>query len=82
MVEKLRAENKGKEEKLRGFKEGEVKEVSKEDMERVEKEWRYWSGKRTGRKRAFEELEDVILVSGTMTREELWERAGIEEEDA
>lgn len=79
LVEKLRVENEGKRERLEGYKSRREKQVTKEEMESVEKEYRYWSGKRLARKRAFDALEDLFLAG--MSREELWEKAGIEGEE-
>jgi 26S proteasome regulatory subunit (ATPase 3-interacting protein) len=76
MVNKLREENKAKGEKLNGFRDGSVKMVTREEVERVDKEFRYWGGKRGARKNAFGNLEGVLLEG--MSREEVWERAGVE----
>ena len=78
LVEKLRAENEKKREKLEGYKSGREKLVTKGEMEAVDKEYQYWGAKRQARKRAFDALEDYFLVG--MCREELWEKAGIEGE--
>lgn len=79
LVENIRAENKLKMEKLTGLKEGSVKQISKEDMETVEKEWRYWTTKKKGRKNAFDNLQGQF--ADAMPKAELWEKAGIESED-
>jgi hypothetical protein len=42
----------------------------------TEKEWKYWSGKCSARKKGFKDVEGVLLEG--MSREELWERVGIE----
>jgi 26S proteasome regulatory subunit, ATPase 3, interacting protein len=78
MIEKLKGENKRKEEKLKGFREGSVRIVTREEVERAEREERYWGVKRRARKEAFLGLE-AILREG-MTKEEIWERAGLEED--
>jgi 26S proteasome regulatory subunit (ATPase 3-interacting protein) len=78
MIEKLREENKVKSEKLKGFKEGSVKILTREEAEMAEKELRYWGVKRRVRKNAFDGLEGVLMEG--MTREEIWERAGLEED--
>jgi 26S proteasome regulatory subunit (ATPase 3-interacting protein) len=78
LVEKLHVENEKKKEKLEGYKSGREKLVTKGEMEAVDKEYRYWAAKRQARKRAFDALEDYFLVG--MSREELWEKAGIEGE--
>jgi 26S proteasome regulatory subunit (ATPase 3-interacting protein) len=78
-VEKLRKENEKKRERLEGYTSEREKLVTKEETERVDKDFRYWSAKRQARKRAFDELEDIFLAG--MSREELWEKAGIEGED-
>jgi 26S proteasome regulatory subunit (ATPase 3-interacting protein) len=78
MIEKLREENKVKSEKLRGFKEGSVRILTREEVETAEKELRYWGVKRRARKSAFDGLEGMLMEG--MTREEIWERAGLEED--
>jgi hypothetical protein len=78
MIETIRSENAAKREKLRGFKDGSIKQVSKEEMEGVEKEWKYWNGKRRVRKSAFEAVEDQLRDG--MTKEEIWEKAGLEQD--
>lgn len=50
--------------------------VSKEEMERVAKEWKYWDGKRRARKVAFGNLEAMLLER--WEREEIWEMCGVE----
>ena len=80
MVDKLRASNAGKAEKLNGLKTGEVEQVSKEDMARVEKEHKYWTMKRRVRKQAYEVLEDMLLGNGEKTREELREELGVDDD--
>jgi hypothetical protein len=76
MVEKLREENKAKGEKLSGFRDGSVKMVTREEVETVDREFRYWGQKRVVRKNAFGNLEGVLLEG--MSRDEVWERAGVE----
>jgi 26S proteasome regulatory subunit (ATPase 3-interacting protein) len=78
LVDKLRTENEKKQKKLEGYKSGSEKLVSKEEIEGVDKEYRYWNAKRQARKRAFDVMEDYFLAG--MSREELWEKAGIEGE--
>lgn len=78
LVSQLQTSIKEKREKLEGFKSGNVKMVTKEELERIEKEYRYWSTKRKARKIAFENLEAELLVG--FTKEEIWERAGLEED--
>ena len=77
IIDKLRIENAAKAEKLHGFKSGQVKQVSKEEMVRVEKEFKFWGLKRRVRKAAYENLEDVLLGTGK-GREEIREEAGVE----
>ena len=78
-VEKQRTENEEKRERLEGYRNGREKMVTKEEKEKVDAEYKYWAAKRQARKRAFDNLEDLFLAG--MTREELWERAGIEGEE-
>lgn len=75
----LRAENERKRERLEGYKSGREKLVTKEETETVDREYRYWSARRQARKRAFDDLEDLFLAG--MSRDELWEKAGIEAEE-
>lgn len=77
-VEKLTVENAAKRDKLHRFKEGAVKTVKREDVERVERELVYWGKKRRARKVAFENLEEHLLAG--MSREDIWEKVGIEPE--
>lgn len=79
LVEKQRTENEEKRERLEGYRNGREKMVTKEEKEKVDAEYKYWAAKRQARKRAFDNLEDLFLAG--MTREELWERAGIEGEE-
>lgn len=79
LISSLQASNAAKKEKLEGFKSGEVKIVTKEELEKVEKEFKYWAKKRGDRKKAFQGVEDILL-QGEMSREDIWEKAGIEED--
>jgi 26S proteasome regulatory subunit, ATPase 3, interacting protein len=87
MIATLQQNNEKKKEKLQGLKDGTVKQVSKEDVERIEKEERYWKARAKGRKEAFKVLEELALGASAgedgvgMTREELWEKVGIEGDD-
>lgn len=56
-----------------------MKIVTKEELEKVEKEFKYWAKKRGDRKKAFQSVEDILL-EGEMSREDIWEKAGIEED--
>jgi len=77
-IEKLREENELKSEKLRGFNEGSVKILTRVEVETAERELRNWGMKRRARKSAFDGLEGMLMEG--MTREEIWERAGLEED--
>lgn len=79
MVRNLRAENERKIVKLTGIKTGTVKLISREELEAVEKEWRYWSAKKRTRQNAFDALEAQLVEA--MSKEELWEKAGIESDE-
>ena len=50
---------------------------SKEEMASVEKAHRYWSRAKTGRKRAYEELESLIMEGGK-SMEDIREELGVE----
>ncbi|TVY23764.1 Homologous-pairing protein [Lachnellula hyalina] len=80
IVSNLRASNAEKRERVQGFKDGGVKMVTKEESGRVEKESKYWALKRRVRKECFLTLEAMFLEG--MPRDEVWERAGIEDGDA
>ena len=54
--------------------------MSKEDMARVEREYKYWVMKRKVRKQAYEVLEDMLLGNGEKTREELREELGVDDD--
>lgn len=45
-----------------------------DERERVEGEWRRWKRTRDARKRAYLELEAMLLDSGVITKEALWVR--------
>ncbi|KAG4418154.1 hypothetical protein IFR04_008675 [Cadophora malorum] len=75
-VDRIRLENQAKSEKLRGFKEGSIKTVTREEVEKVEKDLKHWGAKNLARKKAFVNLEAVLLDG--MSREDIWEKAGIE----
>jgi 26S proteasome regulatory subunit (ATPase 3-interacting protein) len=75
----LTSENKVKKEKLDAFLNGRVSQVSKEDVGKVEKEYKYWAVKKRERKRAYEGLEDLLM--GGMTREEIREKCGVESDE-
>lgn len=53
--------------------------VTKSEVEKVDREVREWSAKRKRRVEAFQNLE-AVLLQGEWGREELWERAGVEED--
>jgi 26S proteasome regulatory subunit (ATPase 3-interacting protein) len=71
--------NKLKAENLKGFKEGIMKMVTKEEVAKVDRELKEWGIKRKKRIEAFRGLEDACL-QGPWKREELWEKAGLEED--
>lgn len=78
-IEALRAEIKLKKETLEGYKRGQINKLTRDEVMKVEKELKYWTLKRLARKRSFQNLEDLLLE--TKSREELWEEAGIEEDN-
>lgn len=81
IVCELQVSLKEKKEKLEGYKSGTVKMITKEELDKTEKEWKYWSQKRMMRKKAFKELEgDLLDAMEGLTREDLWDKAGIEED--
>jgi len=78
-IKDFQEEKAKKEAKLEGLRSGEVKQVTREEVEGCEREWAYWGKKRVLRKRAFEEVEGRLMEVGK-TREEIWEGAGAEGE--
>lgn len=70
----METDKKDKEERLRVLRAGSVKPVNVEEREKVEGEWRRWKGIRDRRKRAFGELEGMLLDSGVIGKEALWVR--------
>jgi 26S proteasome regulatory subunit, ATPase 3, interacting protein len=79
LITTLTESNKLKAEKLKGFREGSAKMVTKEEVAKVDRELKEWGIKRKKRMDAFRGLEDACL-QGPWTREELWEKAGLEED--
>lgn len=79
-VERMREENKEKGERVKAFQEGTVKSVTTEEVERVEKDLKYWGAKRVIRKKIYGDLEGMLLDGMGMPREELREQAGVEED--
>jgi 26S proteasome regulatory subunit (ATPase 3-interacting protein) len=79
LITTLTESNKLKAEKLKESREGGVKMVTKEEVAKVDRELREWGIKRKKRMDAFRGLEDACL-QGPWTREELWEKAGLEED--
>jgi 26S proteasome regulatory subunit (ATPase 3-interacting protein) len=76
MVQNLQEDIKTKREKLYGFKNGSAKIVTKEESETIEREFKYWSARRKGRKDAFANLEANLLEG--LTTEEIMDKAGLE----
>lgn len=79
LISSIQQENKLKAEKLREFKEGAVKMVTKEEVSKVGREVKEWAVKRKKRMDAFKGLE-AMLMQGPWSKEELWEKAGVEED--
>jgi 26S proteasome regulatory subunit (ATPase 3-interacting protein) len=79
LISTLTETNRLKVEKLRGFKEGGVKMVSKEEVMNVDREVKEWTTKRKRRMDAFKGLEEICL-QGPWKKDELWEKAGLEED--
>lgn len=77
MVDSLRAENKMKKEKLIGFTTGSVKMLTKDEMEKVEKDFKYWGMKRKARKGAYANLEYQLLEGG-ITKDDIEDKVGVE----
>lgn len=73
-VQTLEAGKQDMEERLRVLKSRSVKPVSVEEKEAAEGEWKRWKRARDARKRAYLELEALLLDSGVITKEALWVR--------
>lgn len=74
-IGRLEEEKREKEERLRVLREGK-EVVRKEEVERVERDFAYWGKMKGVRKRGFEGVEGMLLEG--MSREDVWEKAGIE----
>ncbi|KAH8779330.1 Tat binding protein 1-interacting [Hyaloscypha finlandica] len=79
LISSIQQEKKLKAEKLREFTEGAVKMVTKEEVSKVGREVKEWAVKRKKRMDAFKGLE-AMLMQGPWSKEELWEKAGVEED--
>ncbi|KFY63741.1 hypothetical protein V496_03696 [Pseudogymnoascus sp. VKM F-4515 (FW-2607)] len=77
-VQALESEKQDKEERLRVLREGGSKPIDVDERERVEGEWRRWKRARDARKRAYGELEAMLLDSGVIGKEALWDMLGID----
>lgn len=78
-VEAMGREAMEKGERLKAFREGSVQMVTKEVLDRVEKEFKYWGARKGARRRAFDALEAMITEG--VPKDELWDQAGLEEVD-
>jgi hypothetical protein len=58
--------------RLNVLKSGEMKPVTQEERVAKEKGLAKWKGAKLRRKRAFQDLEAMLLEAGVMSREELW----------
>lgn len=77
-VHNLKEENLAKVDKLKAFKDGSVKMITKEELDRTEKDLRYWYTKRKARKEGYANLEANLLEG--MSKEDIMEKAGIEDD--
>ncbi|ELR03845.1 hypothetical protein GMDG_01374 [Pseudogymnoascus destructans 20631-21] len=71
-VQTLETDKEDKEGRLHVLRAGSTKPVNVEEREAVEGEWRRWKRTRDARKRAFGELEGMLLDSGVIGKEALW----------
>ncbi|PGH12562.1 hypothetical protein AJ79_04183 [Helicocarpus griseus UAMH5409] len=83
IVSKLDAEKEELLSRLGPLRNGTVqsREVSAQEQEKVEGEWRLWKGRMLGRKRICREMWErcsEVLPEGMKKREELWESLGLE----
>lgn len=65
-------DNKEMEERLSVLRSGNIKPVSTQEKEDVEKMFKEWTRKKNIRRGIFAELEGMILDSGGIGKEELW----------
>lgn len=79
-IEALRDSNATKATKLAGLKMAGVTQLTKEEMVRVEKDFKYWGTKKKLRKLAYQVIEDQLAEG--LTREQIREKAGIEDADS
>ncbi|KFY61653.1 hypothetical protein V497_02805 [Pseudogymnoascus sp. VKM F-4516 (FW-969)] len=77
-VQAMETDKRDKEERLRVLRAGSTKPVNTEEREAVEAEWKRWKRVRDARKRAYLELEAMLLDSGVITKEALWDMLGID----
>ncbi|KFY36721.1 hypothetical protein V494_04995 [Pseudogymnoascus sp. VKM F-4513 (FW-928)] len=77
-VRTLESEKRSKEERLTVLRAGSTKPICLGEREKVETEWRRWKRTREARGRAYRELEAMLLDSGVITKEALWDMLGIE----
>jgi len=78
MVEKSRESNAEKAARVQAFREQGVQAISEEEMQAVEKEHSFWRAKMAARKKAFDNL--VAALMEGMTKEQIWDLAGLEVE--
>ncbi|OBT51080.1 hypothetical protein VE04_08826, partial [Pseudogymnoascus sp. 24MN13] len=71
-VQTLETDKQDKEARLRVLRAGGIKPVNVEEREKVAAEWRKWKRTRDNRKRAYKELEAMLLDSGVIGKEALW----------
>jgi hypothetical protein len=58
--------------RLKVLKSGQIKPVTQEERVAKEQDLAKWKGAKLRRKRAFQDLEAMLLEAGVMSREELW----------
>lgn len=73
-MQTLETDKLDKEKQLAVLRAGSTKPVDVDERERVEGEWRRWKRTRDARKRAYLDLEAMLLDSGVITKEALWVR--------
>ncbi|ESZ93597.1 hypothetical protein SBOR_6026 [Sclerotinia borealis F-4128] len=75
-IERLEEGKREKNGRLEALIKGGAKVVKKQEVDRVGKEFAYWSKMKGVRKRGFQAVEGALLEG--MSREDIWEKAGIE----
>lgn len=80
LIAKLQVANQQKAEKLKGCKDGTIKMMTKEEVDRAEAELKKWRVKRKKRYGAFRTLFDMVMDGCGKKKEDLYEELGLDED--